>query len=167
LSFLKGLCFLEELFITMYGNENINFSFLLNLINVRSLGIHVHKKKSIIDLVNNSNLEFFSFEYFDKNTTVNSLENCLKLKEISLSEYHLDTLENLGKLKILESLTIKSSKLRSLKGIENFINLKYLYVGGIRRLKSISAINEMQNLEEVVVDGCRQINDFELLTEIP
>jgi hypothetical protein len=104
-----------------------------------SLHLNIWTKKSIINIeaLNNTDLQHLTISDFD--------------------EKDLTILSSLIKLK---SLSFKTAKIKSLKGIETFTNLKCLSLGGVRSLTDISDITNLQSLKFLEFDICWKMQDF-------
>jgi hypothetical protein len=74
--------------------------------------------------------------------------------------------EALCQLPGLECLQIKWSNLKSLDGIENLRNLKYLWIGSSTRVASIEPLAQLENLEFLSIENFKLIDDFTPLTRL-
>ena len=179
IEFLKNYTFIENLIIQYYGNIDLN-------------GIHYLRnlKKLALNIIANDNqlIDFSCFPnletcFFDWRPKAKSIFNCKTLKDLRISKFRKENLEDLQELSNLEALTITSSPIKYLKGIENLkisrLRLYYLtklenlnYIEGLaeyikeldihacKKIKNIQQIASLTNLEMLGLNNCGEIDNI-------
>jgi Leucine-rich repeat (LRR) protein len=144
-SFIYDLPNLEGLVISLYRDSDFILDCSKLPKSLYSLNISTWSKKKIINIeaLNNTNLEHLYISDFDEKdlTKISALAN-------------------------LKSLSITRSKIKSLKGIENLINLEYLSLGAVRSLEDISDIVACKKLKRIDFDICWKLQDFSPIGEL-
>lgn len=105
---------------------------------LKQLHVYVYSKKKIIN--------------------VNALND--NLEQLTISDFDEKDLAKLSSLTNLKSLSFKTARIKSLKGIEHLINLRRLSFGGVRSLIDISDITTLQHLKFLEFDICWKLQDF-------
>lgn len=88
----------------------------------------------------------------DSHLKFEKISSFYKLQKISFTTFSFSDLSCFTSI-LLRELTIETSKLTSLKGLENFPNLETLVINGSPLLKDISAINKCVKLKNIKIDG--------------
>ena len=91
------------------------------------------------------------------------LGDAVKLKSLMISGYDKEDFGNLSDLKYLDTLSVASSKIRTLSGLEGFGNIQYLSLSYNRSLTDISALNTARSLRALRIENCGKIEDFSVL----
>ena len=164
LDFLIQFDFLEGLDIDCIYDHD--YSFLLNFLNLKTLGIGLSTTaKNTIDLSNQKNLTKLSIQW--RKGKILGIEKLEKLTSLCLVDFKENDLIKISSLISLTDIRIKTSSIESLNGIENLVNLQNLYIGNCKKLQSIKAINHLPNLKELYLDTCQNINNYEEVTDLP
>ena len=66
----------------------------------------------------------------------------------------------------MKSLSFRTAKIKSLKGIETLTNLKSISFGGVRSLIDISDISALKNLKFLEFDICWKLEDFSPIEQL-
>jgi len=141
LDFLKdyNLDFIKSIDILSDSIKNIDGIYSLK--NLQSIS----SKNSQIDYTQFENLKSVSVEQVDK-FTIDKLSMTTSLERLSLLNKFSETdLTKLSGNKNLKQLTIRGSKLKSLKGLESFIELESLELFHNRSLQSLEGITKNHN----------------------
>ena len=158
LDFLSEYDFLESLEIV--GRGNIDFGFLDNLTRLKILTISV-TSSSAINLSKLSKLEDFTV-LWDKGD-IFGLELCESLRSLCLVNYMNSSLVPISIIRNLKSLEIKTSSIKSLKGIEKLSNLSYLLLGNCVKLKDIQNLENLSMLTDIIFDICPNVYDYDII----
>ncbi|WP_234859294.1 hypothetical protein [Aquimarina aquimarini] len=110
-----------------------------------SLNLNVWSKKHIINIeaLNDTNLEMLYVADFDEKDLI-----------------------KLSGLTNLKGLSVARSKIKSLEGIENLINIEHLSFGGVRSLTDIASILALKKVERLEFDICWKLKDFSPIGEL-
>lgn len=117
----------------------------------------------------------FDFSYFENletlyidgkiiNKNIININCCKNISILNICGYKdkdLDIFSNLIKIK---QLTINSSSIKSLKGIEKLNSLECLTLENLRSIKDISHIFNLKNLKQLTIDTCSKIYDYDALS---
>lgn len=100
---------------------------------------------------------------------ISGLGDCSKIEFLQTWNYQPGSrdLQEIGRLKKLNELTLISPKVDSLYGISECKNLKKLKLGYSRTLREISHIQQLGDLQTVEIYNCKRIEDFECLKAMP
>jgi len=135
------------------GNGLQDFTSLKNLKELHLIDItSINFIKSMEGLKNLVNLEKLSitgedtYEYRGEITTIQELENLVKLKELKLYSNKISEIECLDKLKNLELLDLGGNNIEKINGLNNLINLKELNLSN-NHISQISGLESLTNLE--------------------
>ena len=90
-----------------------------------------------------------------------SLFECKKLRRLFLSKYTGQDLSKFSNLHTLKDLSIVTSRIKSVEGIENLQNLTSLGLYELRGLHSLVGIETLHNLKKFDIRGCRLIETLE------
>ncbi len=161
ISFLGSYAFLEELDIT--SANDFDFSFLKRLINLKKLTINVEGNAEL-DFSSLSKLEYLSVQW---RKTIKGLDKCIRLSSLGLIEIKETDLAKLTNVKSLIDIRIKTASIETLNGLGELMNLKSLSVGNCKKLTSIKAINALPQLQHLNFDTCPNIQDYEHITSLP
>jgi Leucine-rich repeat (LRR) protein len=89
-----------------------------------------------------------------------SLFSCTKLRRLFLNRYKKTNVDAFTNLVGLEWLGILNAPIANLLGLRGLKRLKYLRLGGLRRLASLAGIERLELLEELNLDKCRRIRSI-------
>jgi hypothetical protein len=153
--------FLEGLIL----NDKVDFSELCQFKKLTFLGA-LDNKKNVLDLACFPDLETLACNITER---LKGLEACKKLKSLTVSYYNPES-ENLAELPglaSLEDLNIFKTRIKTLRGIEVFKNLKRLELYGAPRLETIESLGPLSNnLEEISFGTCKRVKDYETLGKV-
>ncbi len=138
-------------------------SFIYQLINLKGLVISLYKDSSFILDCSKLPKSLYSLHlqvYSKKNILNIEALNKTDLQHLTISDYDEKDLTKLSSLTHLKSLSFKTAKIKSLKGIEPLSNLTCLSFGGVRSLTDISQITTLQKLKYLEFDICWKLEDF-------
>ena len=155
LEFLSSMTFLKEL--RVVSNYPYNLDVLANLNSLRSLNLNIRGFDGI------RGLEDFELESLNLSLRRNKVELKLPstLENMYMDEVQSSNLKFLSGGSSLRSLRIKSSQLKSLRGIENFMNLEYLYLGGVSGLKELG--RELPNsIKKIELESLSSLKTIDL-----
>jgi hypothetical protein len=163
LSFLKDYNFLEKIDIDCLNDQN--FEFLIFLKNLKHLNIGLSiSNKNLIDLSSQVNLETLSLDW---RQNIQGLENCKKLKYLSVVDFNESDFKKISLLNTLVELKIKASTIVNISGIKNLINLENVLFANCKKLASIEGLNGLRNINTLEFNNCPKICDFSVLKNLP
>ena len=172
LSFLKEIDFVEEIYT---GDTILDYSGIYYLEGLKKITVFVEKNKPILDFSKFKDLEFLSIDWYAK---FPDLSNNLKLKELSIWKFRPKSQSfkeillppNLEFLHITESniLNLESlicpnlktfegyycSKLESLIGIENILNIETLILDYCGKLTQYDSLEKCTQLKKIILGNC-------------
>ena len=146
---------------TQYGNNGDN-SFVYNLPNLEGLVIPLWRDCDFILDCSKlpKSLNSLHLNVWTKKSIIN-IENLNdSLEHLTISDFNEKDLSKLSGLTNLKSLSFKTARIKSLKGIEKLTNLRVLSLGGVRSLTDISDITALQKLKFLEFDICWKLQDF-------
>lgn len=152
----------EILEVLIIAEDNLSYSQLHEFSNLKHLSFSDNGKDKI-DLNYFPNLSWLTCSLNDR---VFGLENCKKLKYLSLENYRNKSkdLTEIPQLENLEDFSLLQTNITSLIGIEKFKNLKILSFYGAPKLESLAQLELLsKTIEEIEIDHCKLIKDFEVL----
>ncbi|MBD2814526.1 hypothetical protein ID850_07045 [Xenorhabdus sp. Flor] len=129
---------------------------------LRYLGISTYCNTPI-RFENFPDLEGCSFDWRKKS---DSLFECRSLKGLGLGKYPYNDLKPFQFLTKLERLTLMTSRIKSLEGIDHLKNITYLSLANLRGLTSLDGIEHLSKLENLDIDTCRKITHINQLEEL-
>lgn len=89
------------------------------------------------------------------------------LKSLGLSQYSKDDLDNAFASSKLDTLSIFSSKIKTLNGVQRSSRLQCLYLYYNRLLENIATLHEVRKtLRALRIENCPKIDDFSVLAEL-
>lgn len=89
------------------------------------------------------------------------------LKGLGLSHYEKSDLTEAFSSSIIDTLSIYSSKIKTLEGIQKSQKMQCLYLYYNRSLQDISALRKVKRtLRALRIENCPKINDFSVLAEL-
>ncbi len=146
---------------TQYGNNGDN-SFVYDLPNLEGLVIPLWKDCDFILDGNKlpKSLKQLHLYVYSKNKLINIEALNDSLEHLTISDFNEKDLSKLSGLTNLKSLSFKTARIKSLKGIEKLTNLRVLSLGGVRSLIDISDITALQKLKFLEFDICWKLQDF-------
>ncbi len=160
LDFLNDYIFLENLSIDCAYDQD--YSFLTHLVNLKQLSIGGSStNKNIIDLSGLINLKHLGLDW--RKGRVMGLDNCQNLEWLTLVDFKEIDLNIISSLINLKELQVKSSSIKSSKGLESLVNLEKLGFGYCRYLSTIDELQFLKNLKYLCFDTCSKIYNFEVL----
>lgn len=161
LDFLKDYSFLERLDIASV--VDYNFEFLESLSQLKSLSIDIEGTNEI----NLSHLYNLKSLTINGNHPLIGFEDLLKLNYLSLMGYNEDILTIVAKQLNLKELTISSSPIKTLNGLQNLTYLEKISLRNCKKLISIKELNNLSNLRDLKIDTCPKLNNISYLTNLP
>ena len=163
LGFLKDYTFLANLDISSILDHD--YLFLKHLTNLKSLFIGGSvTTKNEIDLSGQVNLIALGIHW---RKHVKGLERCKHLQRLLLIEFGETDLTKIRLLTELKNLSIKTSSVKSLDGIEGCKCLESILLGNCRQLKSVVRLNHLHKLRKLALDVATQISDYQSLSDLP
>ena len=160
--FLKGYESLNTLVI-----DNSNIYGISGLADMKKLEHLDLSKTSILSLPEISEAKTLKQAYLyraDENT-INALSSLKELRRLSM-EICVGDIQNLSKLKKLESLEIKSSNSDDFSALSNLTKLKKLVISS-NKLTDISFVSKLDRLEHLSFARCSNLSDISPLADIP
>ena len=151
---------LKVISINTIDNQVVNFETVYALKNLEK--IYLDKQKFKIDISRFPKLQHLGSEYW-KGLEFSEANSLTSLVIIKLPDTDL---KRISKLKNLEILHIYSSKIKSLKGIENCLKLKELSLARNNTLEDVQAIKELNTLEQFEIEKCKKIIDYDLIENL-
>jgi len=108
-------------------------------------------------------LEKFCGEYrFTEN-----LNKTVTIKSLELNHYSEQDLNGLSDLKLMDSLKLTNSSIKSLEGCENLSQLQCLYLFDNEELIDIGHLHGIkESLRALRIRNCNQIKDFSILEKL-
>lgn len=157
LDFLSEFNFLEKLDIDcMYDQD---YSFLKNLLSLKSLGIGPStKKNNVIDLSNQINLENLAIQW--RKGKVFGLEKCHNITSLCLIGYTEENFYPITSMLNLEDLKVKTALIKNCHGVENLDKLKSVLLGNCKKLSQIEGLKDLKSLTSLSFDLCPQIRNY-------
>jgi hypothetical protein len=157
LDFLEKYDFLEKLDVNCMNDQD--YSFLMNLPNLKSLGIGLSvKENNAIDLSSQVNLENLTIQW--RKGKIFGIEKCQKINSLCITNYTEMDFNSILSLQNLEDLKIKTASIKSINGIENYTKLKSLYLGNCKKLSSIEVLKGLRNITFLSFELCPQVKDY-------
>jgi len=148
IDFLKDydLSFIES--IDLLSDSITNIDGIYSLKNLK----HINSEKSKIDYTQFEHLKSVGIELVDSNN-IETLSKMTTLERLSLlNKYSKIDLTKISGNRRMKHLTIRGSKLKSLKGLENFLELESLNLFHNRSLLSLEGITENHTkLEKIYI----------------
>ena len=161
---------LKNLDVGVFTDETISLDFVYNFNKLEGLVIPLFRNSDFIldcsklpKSMYSLNLSVWSKKHI---INIEALNNT-NLQHLDLSDFDEKDLTKISSLTNLKSLNITRSKIKSLKGIENLINLEYLSLGAVRSLEDISVIVACKKLKRIDFDICWKLQDFSPIGELP
>ena len=96
---------------------------------------------------------------YDKVTTMSGLKSLCVYQPKDIDFSKLASLQNIIHFQFTQG------NITSLKGIEQFKNLNFLYMYYCRSLRSVRGIEQCKNLKELFLESCGKIEDTEAIAE--
>ncbi|MGG6231484.1 hypothetical protein [Tenacibaculum sp. SDUM215027] len=148
-----------------YGVKN---SFVYKLPNLKGLVIPLYKDVDFIldcEKLPKTLKQLHIYVYSKKKIiNIEALNN--NLEHLTISDYDEKDLTKLSSLTNLKTLSFKTAKIKSLKGIETLTKLKCVSFGGVRSLTDISDITTLQKLKYLEFDICWKLQNFNPIGEL-
>ncbi len=102
-----------------------------------------------------------------KEKDLGSLFAFLSLKELSITQSAVESLNGIEDFSSIESLTLALNKnLVDLTGLKN-ISLKKLIIEDAKKIVDYSFLSEMKNLEEIKIINCAPIDSISVIENLP
>ena len=162
LGFLREYSFLKALDVTSV--YDYPFDFLADLPHLQKLSINIEGSKEI-DLVQQTELESLVLKW--RSGKVKNLERCTKLRYLSLIGFREVDLSPIRSLRTIRNLRIKTGSVKTLSGIDQFLELHHVLLGNCKSLETLNAVSSLTKLRSLEVDTCPKIEDWEALTDLP
>ena len=134
-----------------------NIAAIHSLNQLRALKVFTYCR-SKIDFSHFSALEDASLEWRKGGQ---SIFNCRTLKKVFINNFSSENLEAFARLPKLESLSLKSPKIRSIGNISPLRRLTSLEIGNATRLTTLQGIDKLDSLEILAIQGCRKIGSID------
>jgi len=163
LDFLKDYTFLKHLVVTSIGDHD--YLFLKQLPGLIRLGIDISEgAKKEIDLSHQTNLIELVIAW---RKHIKGLEKCQHLEDLLLIEFKEKDLTAITALAALKHLSIKTSSIKDMRGIEGCKKLETLSLGNCRSLISLSALSHLHNLRKIRLNSVPKIGDYDMVSDLP
>lgn len=162
LSFLNEFGFLKSLSISTINDQD--WSFLAGLTNLRELSISTTGQNQI-DLSKQQKLTSLSLQW--RKGKISNLENCHTIKSLCLIDFNEEDFYPIEKLTTLEELTIKTSGVRSLNGLQKLSRLKKLHLGNCKKLSKLTDFQSLTQLASLSFESCPQVESYTELANLP
>ncbi len=91
---------------------------------------------------------------------IEGLDNCKKLKRLSISDHEIEKMDGLNHIKNLRSLSLEFNKIRKIEGIDKLDELRLLYL----RENKLPLVM-IRNDEGIMDTGSKELNIVEMLKE--
>ncbi|WML46762.1 hypothetical protein RCG23_14045 [Neobacillus sp. PS3-34] len=160
LSFLKTLPFLKG--IEVYADDIRDLSVMNDLKLLEHLGLGCNLSLDL-DFNNFENLKTFQGRW---NKHLINIFNLSSIENLNIINYPYEDLVAVNNFYNLKRLQLTSTKLKTLKGIDNLINLKIIDLFGCTQLESLESIDRLELLEEIEVETCKKLNTLEQLSNL-
>lgn len=159
LSYLKKIPNLYAL--TIYGQSKLTSLHLPH--SIRELNLDRH---SLVEPLSTAGLDHLESATVTWNKCFSSLYNCSALKRLAIIKYDQNDLTEITNIKTLTHLTIISSKITSLKGVQKLENLEYLNLGDCRKLLDITDLAECAKLMRLEFEACKKIVSYQSIKNV-
>lgn len=145
---------LKALFIPYGDKIDFNISFINLNPQIEMLILSEFSSKIIF---NSDRIKILRILY-NKNFIIESISN---LRLFSIRNPSLDILMAIKSALLLEYLEINGGKVCNLTGVENFPQLSYIYLYGMKTLTDISNLEKLNNLHYLTIESCKKIQKIE------
>lgn len=167
LAFLAEFKFIKNLNLQILVSDNISFSPLKELNQLKELIISLPKGDGDIELSWFPKLERLAVE---DTSNENQLDRIVmssnRIRKLTVAGFGISDVSFLKYFNLLETLQLRSERLTSLTGIQHCPGLKKIELILLNRLRSIDATRSLPNLEELEITNCKKITDWESLGQI-
>jgi hypothetical protein len=162
LSCLSKFDFVKHINILLRNIEDISPIYTLS--NLETLTLQTDDN-SAIDFKQFPNLKTVAFVWRPKS---DSLFACTKLEMLRIRNYKAKTndLLHFSNMIGLKSLTLVTSPIQSLAGIENLQNLEELSLNYLSKLNNIEHIKHLKNLVDLEFESCKAISSYEPISKL-
>jgi hypothetical protein len=155
LNFLRGLPFLEGLFIFV-SKSNDSIANILELEKLRSFTNSSYDRTSL-DFTLLPNLERLSVGWHEG---VRSIFECRTLQRLRIGGYNGRSLRDFAKLRTLKALDIVSRTIESLDGIDELRQLEELDLWYASKLTSLQNLQFLVQLKKFTIEACKKISSI-------
>lgn len=159
-SFLKTLPFLKG--VEVYADDIRDLSAMKNLELLEYIGLDCNLSFDL-DLNNFVNLKILQVKW---NKHLKNMFNLSSIEYLNIIKYPYEDLVSLHNYSKLKKLQLTSTKLKSLKGIDNLINLKSVDLFKCNQLESLESVDRLELLEELEIENCKKINNLYQLSNL-
>jgi len=151
-------------YLSIYTNK-FNFKLLEGYNNLEQLNIEVSSMKQGFDL---SKLESLKYLNIRAGKSIEKINFCSKsLKALRLSYLSVENLKLFNALDVVEFLSIyRSTKLKTLDGIEHMNKLKNVWLVNNSNIQSIEALVELNNLVDLKLEENKRLVKYSPVSNI-
>lgn len=144
--------------------DNFDYSPLYKMPCIKSLNYMMsYGKNQIIDYSKIKGLE----DIHIKNKYQVNYEQIETLRTLAITDYQEEDVSKLFKSSILDTLIIFTSKIKSLKGIDNSQKVQCLYLVNNRNLEDISELDKInKTLKSLTIENSSKLIDFSVLNKL-
>lgn len=160
--FLKDFNFLK--FLSIASRDDHDYDFLNFFGGLHEFSVITEGKK-IIDLKPLKELRKLVLEW--RKNKILGIEHCLNLEYLAAIDFDQVDFSLLEKAPQLKTFRVKTSKIKSVHGLEFVPYLEDLLIANCRSLESVKSISNHKNLRTLHVEACKKIMDFEYLEGLP
>jgi len=153
-SFLKTLPFLKG--IEVYADDIRDLSAMKDLELLEYIGLDCNLSFDL-DLNNFVNLKILQVKW---NKHLKNMINLSSIEYLNIIKYPYEDLVALHNYSNLKKLQLTSTKLKSLKGIDNLKNLKSVDFFKCNHLESLESVDRLELLEELDIEKCKKLNNL-------
>jgi len=166
--FIEIFINLKYLDLGTFTDEVISLDFVYNFKKLEGLVFPLFRDSKFILDCNKLTKSLYSlnFRVYSKNKLKNLESLNDSLEHLAVSDFDEKDLTKLNSLTNLKSLSFKTARIKTLKGIETMTNLRVLSLGGVRSLVDISDITTLQNLKFLEFDVCWKLQDFSPIVQL-
>lgn len=138
--------------------DGINYQTQITKLNLDAI---LKSKINFLKLSNLEDLYLHAEELIDE-----SLYGCISLKKLYINEFKLGDNHNLQNLINLKQLTIGNSNITSLEFLEDLTELQTLELYNCKKIESFKPIKHLKYLKRLDISGYRDIGDLSFLKNL-
>ncbi|MFC4323293.1 leucine-rich repeat domain-containing protein [Litchfieldia salsa] len=159
-SFLKTLPFLKG--VEVYADDIKDLSAMYDLKSLEYIGLDCNLSFDL-DMINFKKLKTLQVKW---NKHFKNMFNVSSIESLNIIKYPNEDLVALSNYSNLKKLQLTSTKLKTLKGIDNLINLKAVDLFKCNQLESLESIDHLESLEEFEAENCKKLNNLYQLSNL-